>query len=876
MVAESETTLFVAIAGTKQLRDLITDINILQNTLPTGTTFFPHSPQTTSNSVPSSQSAAAHAGFMSRSIHLASSIESLYLQAHSKGLRFVICGHSLGGAVATLCLLRLLENLSEGIQNNSRSSNNTTDSFTHHHQQQWPVQAICFGTPAIGNHQLAEYIRNHGWDVYFQYYNTPEDPVPRLFLSRTITTTPSPSHGKQDIPPPVPNADNVSTEVEDTRALEELASSAELNGFESQVEEEDTTATTAVVIAEDSTTTTTTRYGLFEKAKNAVKMISSSRGTQKQQQASGLLVLPTIRLPSFTHFGEVHYLSNTGQVHHHHHHHHHGILALTASTASSSGGLPSTRQGWFAAHRMKLYRERLALCFFSPEDTGTDHNELGGIVMDTSLVPLPVIDKAETVLPILQTDERSLVNKKRHKVQVAIKGREGLEFITQITICFPSTITISTTIPNDEDLRIKAVQIDNTQVKEQLLIKLASAGKDSNKQRRRRRRREWGKDRHIISQHLLATFLVPTSVLLGLKNTSKDTEMVVLEVCTDFAKTQVPITLHAQTAWIVGNRELSGWLFDQLRRRADAKRQQATMAAEAGSSAFPSAAAKLIAKAYKGRSPKRKENSSLEIIQKTEEEEEDKTQGAKPAPTGFSDWSTAASWSSWLKKWEVKTTTSPPAPTLLFNGIAITDMTPYFSSSSSIMATIKAATKALQRYKRREEEEGEEYIDPYEPLPDQRDEARFLLGSCEEGRSWGRDSFLLRKFTSITGGGGGGNSSGSSLSRRSPPDLVLCLVDYREVVDTSSSGPKKAEASLLNEIRHLNHAVLAVQATPLLVVVSPSAELVVDAAERRRLASMAHLITVAGGVVPVVDNCSMVEAALTTYACARSEKSSRL
>jgi len=875
MVAESETTLFVAIVGTKQLRDLITDINILQNTLPTG---IPHSPQTTSHSVLSSQSAAAHAGFMSRSIHLASSIESLYLQAHSKGLRFVICGHSLGGAVATLCLLRLLENLSEGIQNNFSSSNNATDSYTHHRQQQWPVQAICFGTPAIGNHHLAEYIRNRGWDVYFQYYNTPEDPVPRLFLSRTTTAATSPSHRKDTIPPPVPNGDDVSTEVEDTRALEELASSAELNGIESQVEEQDTTATTAaVVIAEHSTTTTTTtttiRYGLFEKAKNAVKMMPSSRGTRKRQEASGLLVLPTIPLPSFTHFGEVHYLTSTRGIVHHHDHNN-GIVPLTA-IRSSSGGLPSTRQGWFAAHRMKLYRERLALCFFSAEDTGTDHNELGHIIIDTSLVPLPVIDNAETVLPVLQTDERSLTDKKRHKVQVAIKGREGLQFITQITLCFPSTTTISTAIPNDEDLRIKAIHVDNTQVKEQLLVKLASAGKESNRQRTRTRTRERGKDGHV-SQHILATFLVPTSVLLGLQNTSKDTEMVVLEVYTDFAKTQVPVTLHAQTAWIVGNRELSGLLFDQLGQRADTKRQQATMAAEAGSSALPSAAAKLIAQAYKGRLPKKKKNSSLEIIQKTKEEEDiSKTQGAKPAPTGFHHWSPAILWSSWLKKWEIKTTTSPPAHTMLFNGIDIIDMAPYFSRSSSIMAAIKAATKALQRYKKKEKEEVEEYIDPYEPLQDQRNEARFLLGSCEEGRSWGKDSFLLRKFTSITDGGGGGGGD-SSLSRKSPPDLVLCVVDYKEVVD-SSSVPKKAEGSLLNEIRHLNHAVLAVQATPLLVVVSPSAELVVNAAERRRLASMTHLVTVAGGVVPVVvDNCSMVEAALTMYARIRSENRSWL
>lgn len=142
-----------------------------------------------------------------------------------------------------------------------------------------------------------------------------------------------------------------------------------------------------------------------------------------------------------------------------------------------------------------------------------------------------------------------------------------------------------------------------------------------------------------------------------------------------------------------------------------------------------------------------------------------------------------------------------------------------------------------------------------------------MLGSEKERRH----SLLLRKFASISIGG-----SDSLSFRGGPPDIVLCVVDHNEVLtnSSSSSGAKKATASLLNEIKHLNCAVLAIQAIPLLVVVSPTAELVVDSAERRRLASVTHLITVAGGVIPVVgDNCSMVEAAVIRYG---REKHSRL
>lgn len=115
------------------------------------------------------------------------------------------------------------------------------------------------------------------------------------------------------------------------------------------------------------------------------------------------------------------------------------------------------------------------------------------------------------------------------------------------------------------------------------------------------------------------------------------------------------------------------------------------MAAEARASALPSAAAKLVAKAYKGRSFKKREELSLE--ENIEEE----------APLGFLQWSKAASWSFWSKVLQKTTTRTASPRTVLFKGIlgiiTFTDATPCFSSSSHSIVIIKAVIKTLQQYK---------------------------------------------------------------------------------------------------------------------------------------------------------------------------------
>lgn len=52
------------------------------------------------------QSPAAHRGFSARSLGIP--IHELYARAAAAGKRLVLCGHSLGGAVALLCTIKLL------------------------------------------------------------------------------------------------------------------------------------------------------------------------------------------------------------------------------------------------------------------------------------------------------------------------------------------------------------------------------------------------------------------------------------------------------------------------------------------------------------------------------------------------------------------------------------------------------------------------------------------------------------------------------------------------------------------------------------------------------------------------------------------------
>lgn len=63
-----------------------------------------------------------------------------------------------GGAVATLCAIRLLEEFSDTAE--------------------LPFRCVCFATPSVGNHELATLVREHGWDRYIHNILLPGEGYP--------------------------------------------------------------------------------------------------------------------------------------------------------------------------------------------------------------------------------------------------------------------------------------------------------------------------------------------------------------------------------------------------------------------------------------------------------------------------------------------------------------------------------------------------------------------------------------------------------------------------------------------------------------------------------------------------------------------------
>ncbi|KAL2932738.1 Protein EDS1 [Bienertia sinuspersici] len=109
---------------------------------------------------------AAHRGFMTRAKEIPA--WELYKLAQKKKRKLVLCGHSLGGAVAALATLAILRALA--VSSPLKDNENVQ------------VKCITFSQPPVGNAALRDYVDQKGWHHYFKTYCIPEDVIPR-FLS---------------------------------------------------------------------------------------------------------------------------------------------------------------------------------------------------------------------------------------------------------------------------------------------------------------------------------------------------------------------------------------------------------------------------------------------------------------------------------------------------------------------------------------------------------------------------------------------------------------------------------------------------------------------------------------------------------------------
>ncbi|XP_044419586.1 uncharacterized protein [Triticum aestivum] len=183
LLAEAGDTLFATFIGTNQYKDIIADVNILQ-----GTIFHEDTAQDLADAIDSEQNSdqfgeenigvscrekpkqfgkskpAAHRGFLARAKGIPAL--ELYKLAQKKNRKLVLCGHSLGGAVAALATLAILRVLS--LPSPTKEANRLQ------------VKCITFSQPPVGNAALRDYVHRRGWQYYFKSYCIPEDVVPRI------------------------------------------------------------------------------------------------------------------------------------------------------------------------------------------------------------------------------------------------------------------------------------------------------------------------------------------------------------------------------------------------------------------------------------------------------------------------------------------------------------------------------------------------------------------------------------------------------------------------------------------------------------------------------------------------------------------------
>ncbi|XP_027192608.1 uncharacterized protein [Cicer arietinum] len=130
---------------------------------------------------------AAHRGFMARAKGIPAL--ELYRLAQKKKRKLVLCGHSLGGAVAALATLAILRVIAAS--SSSKENGNVS------------IKCITFSQPPVGNAALKDYINRKGWQHYFKSYCIPEDLVPRIlspayFSHYNAQPVPVPSENETD------------------------------------------------------------------------------------------------------------------------------------------------------------------------------------------------------------------------------------------------------------------------------------------------------------------------------------------------------------------------------------------------------------------------------------------------------------------------------------------------------------------------------------------------------------------------------------------------------------------------------------------------------------------------------------------------------
>ena len=190
LVADAPGAVFVACAGTQDARDLVTDASVRAADLELA-------PPEARTALGRSRRARlfAHGGFASRARSLRAQIRALFRNAVIRdGKRLVLCGHSLGGAVAALAMLGLLLDIeddaegAEGVERNGKKKN-ARRALAARFAADGVLCCVGFAAPPPGDEATRLYAEKMGWTRAFVNICSREDFVPRLMLDRNANAS---------------------------------------------------------------------------------------------------------------------------------------------------------------------------------------------------------------------------------------------------------------------------------------------------------------------------------------------------------------------------------------------------------------------------------------------------------------------------------------------------------------------------------------------------------------------------------------------------------------------------------------------------------------------------------------------------------------
>lgn len=175
LVADSPDAIYVACAGTRGTQDFMADVSVARTSL----TLESESGNGQKLKAQKQKKLAAHAGFANRAKGLCTPVGFLFRKAVTCGKRLVLCGHSLGGAVASLALLNLLLDIDDGGFDDAFSGKHLSAAAL---VRDGAISCVGYAAPPSGDDAMRQYVMEKGWKDAFMNICAPEDFVPRLLL----------------------------------------------------------------------------------------------------------------------------------------------------------------------------------------------------------------------------------------------------------------------------------------------------------------------------------------------------------------------------------------------------------------------------------------------------------------------------------------------------------------------------------------------------------------------------------------------------------------------------------------------------------------------------------------------------------------------